>query len=533
MTRRARSHPHFPSRVRLSSRASGFVLLAVLVLVAAAILIATGGIFAARSATASSRASLADAALRGAALDGVAVAADMLAAERGTILSGGKSAFEEREDDVERLLFERVDGDERIEVLLVRMPSGGSFEPEGAKLPIAWLDEVSTARLASALGSDAAVESLLAALRASPDATSVDGIVERLPEGERAAALRTLLGPLRTITALEEDRETPPLVSLVGVHARETLVDATGTPRLDVIGALGLAEGDGTATERSDATLERFDDAEIEAFEQAARKAGAEPDDAELAGALLARGVELARRDAILSSATLHAGAIAPARLDLVRAPRAVLEAFAAREGLSDGFAERVEAVRATLEEGERTGTAWLVDRRVVSAEEHARIAGRITSRSTAWRCRVVARQMVRGEDDDDFDGGFDGAEEPARGAIAVLDAIIEIGADEPRIVFLRDVSLLDTARALAVARIDTRRPPGDESDDFAASASDGVPDSVVASEDADSPDAVESRPEGFPSDARPATLVAPRPPTRGRIDPFGRDVGGSDADGR
>jgi len=527
--RRARSHLHFPSRVRLSSRASGFVLLAVLVLVAAAILIATGGIFAARSATASSRASLADAALRGAALDGVAVAADMLAAERGTILAGGKSAFEEREDDVERLLFERVDGDERIEVVLVRMPSGGSFEPEGAKLPSAWLDEVSAARLASALGSDAAVEPLLAALRASPDATSVDSIVERLPEGERAAALRTLLGPLRTTTALEDDRETPPLVSLVGVHARETLVDATGTPRLDVIGALGLAEGDGTTTERSDAALERFDDAEIEAFEQAARKAGAEPDDAELAGALLARGVELARRDAILSSATLHAGAIAPARLDLVRAPRAVLEAFAARERLSDGFAERVEAVRATLEEGERTGTAWLVDRRVVSAEEHARIAGRITSRSTAWRCRVVARQIVRGEDDDDFDG----AEEPVRGAIAVLDAIIEIGADEPRIVFLRDVSLLDTARALAVARIDTRRPPGDESDDFAASASEGVPDSVVASEDADSPDAVESRPAGFPSDARPATLVAPRPPTRGRIDPFGRDVGGSDAGDR
>ena len=530
MTRRARMHPQFPPRIRASSRTRGFVLLAVLVLVAAAILIATGGIFAARSATASSRASLADAALRGAALDGVAVAADMLAAERATILAGGRSAFEEREDDVERLLFERVDGVERIEVVLVRMPAGGSLEPEGAKLPIAWLDEVAAARLASALGSDAAVETLLSALRASPDATSVDGIVERLPEGERAAALRTLLGPLRTIAALDEDRETPPLVSLVGVHAREALVDADGTPRLDVIGALGLAEGDGTATERSDASLDRVDDAEIEAFEQAARKAGAEPADAERAGALLARGVDLARRDAILASATLHAGAIAPARLDLVRAPRAVLEAFAAREGLSDGFAERVETVRATLDEGERAGTAWLVDRRVVSAEEHARIAGRITSRSTAWRCRVVARQVVRSDEGDEFDRTASGSEAPARGAVVVLDAIIEIGSAEPRIVFLRDVSLLETARALAVARVDARRLPDGESD---VSESDEASERVVASERAGSSDAVESRPEGFPSDARPATLVVPRPPARGRIDPFGRDVGGSDAGGR
>ncbi|MCE2883891.1 MAG: hypothetical protein LW806_03185 [Planctomycetaceae bacterium] len=528
--RRAPIHRRSRTRVDPCARARGFVLLAVLVLVAAAILIATGGIFAARSATASSRASLADAALRGAALDGVAVAADMLAAERGAILAGGRSAFDEREDDVERLLFERVDGDERIEVVLVRMPSGGSLEPEGAKLPIAWLDEVAAARLASALGSDAAVETLLAALRAAPEATSVDGIVERLPEGERAAALRTLLGPLRTIVPLEEDRDTPPLVSLVGVHARETLVDPAGTPRLDVIGALGLAEGDGTATERSEAALDRFDDAEIEAFEQAARKAGAEPDDAELAQALLARGVELARRDEILSGATLHAGAIAPARLDLVRAPRAVLEAFAAREGLSDGFAERVETVRATLEDGERSGTAWLVDRRVVSAEEHARIAGRITSRSTAWRCRVVARQVVRGADDDDFDDASSVAEEPARGAIAVLDAIIEIGADEPRIVFLRDVSLLDTARALAVARIDTRRATSDETGASEAS------DAEVASESAFSPEMVrssdtgDSGSDGFPSETRPATLDVPRPPARGTIDPFGRDVGGSDA---
>ncbi|MFM7261256.1 MAG: hypothetical protein ACKO3W_11690 [bacterium] len=507
----------------------GFVLLAVLVLVAAAILIATGGIFAARSATASSRASLADTALRGAALDGVAVVADILVSERSIMLAGGRTTLEERSDEAERMLFERVDGDERIEVSLLRMPLGGLLESEAAKLPAAWLDEGSSASLASTLSEDVA-ESLVAALRAARDATSVDGIVERLPEGERAAALRTLLGPLRTFAQIDEDRDALPLVSLVTVHAREALVDPNGAPRLDVIGALGLNDSDAATSTRSDAALDRFDDAEIAALEQAARKASADPDDALLAEALLARGVELSRRDAILSSVTLHAGAIAPARLDLSRAPRGVLAAFAAREGLSDGFAERVETVRATLDDAERAGTAWLVERRVVTTEEHARIAGRITSRSTAWRCRVVARQVMRGEDDvtsASSDRAMRDTPEPVRGAIAAFDAIIEIGSDEPRIVFLRDVSLLDTARALAVARIETRRASGDSAAESDAADPSHTSESVLASDPFDAGDNIDSEPNGFPSDARPATLDVPRPPARGSVDPFGRDVGG------
>jgi hypothetical protein len=495
--------------------------------------------------------------LRGAALDGVAIVRDRLADDRDAILAGGRAALEESGDGAEQLLFERIDGDERIEVVLARMPLGSAVEAEGAKFPIAWLDERASAPLASATRSGDAADALVRALRGARDATSIDGIVDGIPEFERASALRALLGPLRTTAILEEDADALPLVSLVSAHAREVLLDAGGSPRLDVVAALGLADAEPSGSGRSDAALDRFEDAEIEAFEEAARRAGAEPDDGALAETLLARGIGGERLDAILPTVTLHAGESAPARVDIARATRPVLEALAAREKLPEDFAERVESVRATLEDAERAGTGWLVARRVLSVEEYARIAGRITWRSTAWRCRVVARLapvLAEGWGAEDSSRSALAADAPPSRALVAFDAIIEIGGSEPRIVFLRDVSLLDTARALAVARVEHRRGTGDAAqrggdsafdsegdagadagaDSGADSRADSAADAGMDSSMESSMDSsIESGGDGFPSEPRPATLDNPPRPARGRIDPFGRDVGGSSSERR
>jgi hypothetical protein len=123
----------------------GFVLVAVLVVLAAAILIATGSIFSARSATAASRASIAEERLRNAALDGVAVAVDALAGDRARILAGDTPELEAK-------LLERIDGEERIDVQLVAMPLGGFVEPEGAKFPLARMDAAISGALSEGLG---------------------------------------------------------------------------------------------------------------------------------------------------------------------------------------------------------------------------------------------------------------------------------------------------------------------------------------------------------------------------------------------
>ena len=541
--------------VRTAQKTSGFVLVAVLVVLAAAILIATGSIFAARSATAASRASIAEERLRSAALDGVALAVDAIARDRARILAGGTP-------ELESALLERVDGEERIEVQLVAMPLGGFAEPEGAKFPLARLDATLTDVLGKSSGADEVREAIFAALASARERTSVESVLAQIAESDRVRALKALLGPLRTATVsgdrVSDERPSDdaelPVISLVSAHARESLVDASGTERLDLIAATGAedsaresAGGTGVEERRSDAALEAFDEAELKAIEESARDVPAEPDDGRIAQACLARGVPLSRREEILTKNTLHAGKLAPARLDLLRAPRPVLEAFAQAEGLPDGFAERVESVRESLDPAERANTAWLVERRVLSAEEHARIAGRVTSRSTAWRFRVVAQLEVGGDDFaaserlTTFDerggssrkGASSGTNDSRGGALAVFDAIVEVGGQVPRLVYLREVSLLDTARALGLALIDRASDDADRA--LETRGGEAAPDdSSSADTQPIGTEVDETSRDVFPSAFEPAKLVepsvAPPRPQRVRSDPFGRDVGSAGA---
>jgi hypothetical protein len=403
--------------------------------------------------------------------------------------------------------------------------------------------------LGASSGSDELREAVFKALAGRRDATSVEGVLAQLPESDRVRALKVLLGSLRRASGSDESAESDrasadeelPVISLVSAHARELLVDGRGASRLDLVAATGSedAEREGQTTSmdedrRSDAALEAFDEAELKAIEEVVRKIGAEPDDSALAEACLARGVSLARREEILATTTLHAGAFAPARLDLLRAPRPVLEAFARFEKLPDGFAERVESVRESLDAAERTSTAWLVERRVLSAEEHARIAGRVTSRSTAWRFRVVAQLEVAAGDAGATERltTFDertAAASSRGGATAAFDAIVEVGGPSPRIVYLREVSMLDTARALGLASLDRATEGSSRERDTRDDDSDDADPSVTVAQP-EASDVAETSRDVFPSANEPAKLtepsVSPSRPQRGKSDPFGRDVG-------
>ena len=131
------------ARVAACRARGGFVLVAVIVVVAAAVLVATGAIFTARAATAGSRASAEAERLRGAALDGVRLAAERLALSRDAILAGGDPELEAR-------LLERGEGAARIEVRLVAMPAGGFADSESAKIDLGHPDgaRISRERLA-------------------------------------------------------------------------------------------------------------------------------------------------------------------------------------------------------------------------------------------------------------------------------------------------------------------------------------------------------------------------------------------------
>jgi type II secretory pathway pseudopilin PulG len=542
---------------RLDGRVDrGFVLIAVLVVIAAAILVATGAIFAARGAAASSRAADLERRLRDAALDGVRVAADRLARDRAVILAGGAPKDNDGGDGG-AVLLTVPDGPRRIEVRLVPQWSGGLYASECAKLDANTAPSAAIARVAES-GSETA-RALCAQIAARRPLASVDVAASFVAASVDAGAdgvdpaIEAVLGPLalvgdeRTVREEEQgaarDRElSPPLVELLTVHAAEPLVDAAGNARLDLIAAFGGNSSGGRAT----ASLDLLEDAEVEVLEKLVlglrgKQPPAEGADGVVAAALLSRGVEPARVDRIMDQCTLEAGTHGAPRVDIVRADVRVLSAV---EGLGPEAAARIVDLRGTLDEDERTGTSWLLTRRVLGAEEYGAVAGRISHRSAIWRCRVEAR-IAAAED-----AGDDRVAEAGPRSAATFDCIIDVSAERPRLAFLRDVTLLSSARALvarSVATIDGAEAGAADAPTAAADAPTAAADASTAADgeviDTDPTSDIDDAPTDEPfggAQPRPSrTFRAPRfdlpvpdatmsaPPERGRARPSGRDIPG------
>ena len=539
----------------------GFVMIAVLVVVAAAILVATGAIFAARGATVSSRAADLERRMRDAALDGVALAADLIARDREKILAGASPSGD-------ALLLDIPDGDRHIEVRLVALWSGEFFGSEAAKLdanqsPIAMLEK------ATEDGSEIA-QQITAQIATRRPLSSIDAAASFAAPGQGAITLNEVFGSMSTIgderDELDEgprgnsgggsdgewsgtagggassDRgSVPPLIELLTVHGAEPLVDLDGAPRLDLIAAFGA----GGSGDRATASLSQFEDTERIALERVAKDAKEGADDGAIARALLAKGIDLARIDDILSTCTLQAGTHGVARLDIVRAD---VRALAALDGLGADAAARIVDLRDSLDETERKGTSWLVSRRVLTNEQFGAVAGRITNRSALWRVRVEARIVAASDDETGLATATASQGDEPRGAYA-FDCVVDVSTDPARIAFLRDISMLPTARALdsMVSDGDSRRELGSTGDQQSASdntrttgrsssvadgsldeESDGAQDGDIFRRSGDS---TQAAPSSF--DLKPREATIPLPPTsssraaRSRVGATGRDIGG------
>ena len=333
----------------------------------------------------------------------------------------------------------------------------------------------------------------------------------------------------------------PPLIELLTVHGAEPLVDLDGAPRLDLIAAFGA----GGSGDRATASLSQFEDTERIALERVAKDAKEGADDGAIARALLAKGIDLARIDDILSTCTLQAGTHGVARLDIVRAD---VRALAALDGLGADAAARIVDLRDSLDETERKGTSWLVSRRVLTNEQFGAVAGRITNRSALWRVRVEARIVAASDDETGLATATASQGDEPRGAYA-FDCVVDVSTDPARIAFLRDISMLPTARALdsMVSDGDSRRDLGSTGDQQSASdntrttgrsssvadgsldeESDGAQDGDIFRRSGDS---TQAAPSSF--DLKPREATIPLPPTsssraaRSRVGATGRDIGG------
>ncbi len=149
----------------------------------------------------------------------------------------------------------------------------------------------------------------------------------------------------------------------------------------------------------------------------------------------------------------------AQGRVDLNRAP---VEVLAALPGLDADLSAALVTEREAISARDRAGLAWPMAAGVLTEAQWAAAAPRLTWRTSAWRVRVLGRILV-GEDDEVEVAGE-----------CVYEAVIDFSSPQPRVAYLRDITMLETA--VALRHLLPAPPAGGESDAGEADGRDDVP---------------------------------------------------------
>ena len=114
------------------------------------------------------------------------------------------------------------------------------------------------------------------------------------------------------------------------------------------------------------------------------------------------------------------AGPVLMGRVNVNTASAKVLTAL----GLDEGLAARVVDARAALDAGQKANPAWLFTQEVLDAGTFKSLAPRLTTRSRQFRVRCVGFGVPSGR-------------------FRVLEALIDTGRGQPRVVYQRDLTHL------------------------------------------------------------------------------------------
>jgi DNA uptake protein ComE-like DNA-binding protein len=182
-------------------------------------------------------------------------------------------------------------------------------------------------------------------------------------------------------------------------------------------------------------------------------------------------------------------------RVDLMTANREVL---ACVPGIDPSAAAAIVEARSRLDEESRLTPAWTVTQGVLTPEQFEKAVDYLTTRSMVWRVRVEAgltpSESRRGE-------------EPRLSDRMVLEAVIDLSSERPRVAYLRDVTSLPSALAMY-----ERLPPVDASSEDAETGSSAGPEDPKAP---GSSNALNGKPDG-----RTRPTSQPSSPAQGRNGP-------------
>lgn len=437
----------------------GSALVAVLVIVVIGILLAAGIMSRAVSRVEDSTLALKRSGSRAMAWSGVQAAMATIANQREQMLMGGDVTL----TDARSWEYADADGPGLWTVSLQSLDAaGGLAVAEAACINVNTATEEQLGKVA-ALGSAGAaavmerrsrgpilaveqLATLVSVQRASPSAdaapspsefSAADGLEKQLPissndstsssadEGQGLTALSA------DATVMIADGKTP------RYRASELAQDATPQVKAEQDARLGAGSGAVRVWVKRPAQERTF---------------------ANLIADLEAAGIEAGEWGKTLDAIESGEDLFVLGRVDINRADEAVL---ATLPGVDAELASNLVRVRSTLDESGRRDLAWPVVSGAMDAKVFAGIVDLITTRTLQYRIRVQAGRIIRqdatGVESDEF-----GVAKSSEGPVTdrcVFEAVIDVAGDVPRIAYLRDVTLLDSAMSVVDAMAATQQP--------------------------------------------------------------------------
>jgi hypothetical protein len=191
----------------------------------------------------------------------------------------------------------------------------------------------------------------------------------------------------------------------------------------------------------------------------------------------------------VLDAFCSDAGPYRLGRIDVLNAPQSVLACI---PGIDSAAAEQIVLRRSKLPPEQRMSLVWLVSESILTVEQFEQAIDLLTTRTLQWRVVVEAGFVEAGSDE--------GTDSPPLIDRVVVEAVIDVASERPRIAYLRDISMAAAAQAFGPVNSGSaeaepaKRPP--------ASATPAVPVSSVSGD----------RQDGTPRAESPAQPTAPPP---------------------
>ncbi|MEX2217319.1 MAG: helix-hairpin-helix domain-containing protein [Phycisphaerales bacterium] len=408
------------------ARQRGMILYAVFVVIALATLIAIMGTNAAETTVEGAGVSVGAAQSRSLAWSGVQAAMAELAEQRADLIAGREPVL-----TGEWELF-KGQGASRMVVRLVAIgPAGERTETEGGKLNV---NTASEAMLAKVPGMTAELAAAVVAARASRPYLSIadlsrvagmEALVRGAPADEGAesgaAAERTTISRLLTAISFEPSIQ-------YGVGPRGT--DRRGTRRVDV--NIGPGESLSQELER------RFGKEQAERFAKLFKADRQLKNREALAEAAAPAGLTPEDWSVVLDQFEAGPDPYQPGRIDLNRAPAEVLACI---PGIDAERAAKIVEARAGLSAELLAGVSWPLIQGILTPQQFRQALPHLTTRSFQWR--VIIEAGIAGGTDEERSRPLPDLELRSR---TVLEAVLDIASQRPRIAYLRDITLLESA---------------------------------------------------------------------------------------